>query len=194
MLTKTEFINKHLGKACDYDGAAGVQCVDLIKFYLRECYDIRPGSWGNAKDYWYHTQPILLSYFRKIRNTPDFIPEYGDICIFDGEYGHICIGASATGGGIRTKSGTTSYFYSYDQNYNGIKSCTLTKHSYKNFLGVLRPMFWCAKVDLNIRTGPGTEYEIVGLMRKGTIEKVTAYKGSWAKIGKTEFVSVNYLD
>lgn len=194
MMTKQEFIKSHLGKACDYDGVAGVQCVDLIKFYLRDCFGISPGSWGNAKEYWYHTQPILLSYFKKIPNTPDFIPQYGDICIFDGEYGHICIGASAINGGIRTKSGTTSFFYSFDQNYNNTKACTLTKHSYKNFLGVLRPKYWCAEVDLNIRAGAGTNYDVVGLMKKATIKQVISYKGNWAKIGDNEYVSINYLD
>jgi uncharacterized protein YjdB len=44
------------------------------------------------------------------------------------QYGHIAI---ATG------EGTTSYFYSYDQNW-GTKAMKKIKHTYKGFLGVLR--------------------------------------------------------
>ncbi len=35
-----KFIKKHLGKATDVDGSAGVQCVDLAKAYLKEVFDI----------------------------------------------------------------------------------------------------------------------------------------------------------
>ena len=31
MITYNDFISKHIGKAVDYDGVAGVQCVDLAK-------------------------------------------------------------------------------------------------------------------------------------------------------------------
>lgn len=35
-----KFIKNYLGKATDVDGAAGVQCVDLAKAYLKEVFDI----------------------------------------------------------------------------------------------------------------------------------------------------------
>ena len=42
---------------------------------------------------------------------------------------------------VATGEGTTSYFYSYDQNYPSSKGEPMTKikHSYNSFLGVLRP-------------------------------------------------------
>ena len=40
--TYQEFINYYNGKAIDYDGVAGVQCVDLIKFYLNRVFGINP--------------------------------------------------------------------------------------------------------------------------------------------------------
>ena len=40
-MTFDQFISKHLGKAMDYDGVSGVQCVDLIKYYLDEVFGIK---------------------------------------------------------------------------------------------------------------------------------------------------------
>lgn len=79
-----QFISKHLGKAMDYDGAAGVQCVDLIKFYLDEVFGIKPGKWGNAKDYYedFTTHVELTSNFTRIANSASFIPKKGDIVVW----------------------------------------------------------------------------------------------------------------
>lgn len=46
--TYEQFIKAHNGKAADYDGVAGAQCVDLTKFYLKEVFGIEPGAWGDA--------------------------------------------------------------------------------------------------------------------------------------------------
>ncbi len=133
----SEFIKKHSGKAMDYDGVAGVQCVDLIKYYLKEVFSITPGAWGDARCYYenFYAHKQLVDKFTRIPNTPSFIPKNGDIVVWGANIstkhncGHIAI---ATG------EGTTSYFYSYDQNW-GKKECTLIKHNYTAFLGVLRP-------------------------------------------------------
>lgn len=132
-----EFVKKYLGTKTDYDKVCGVQCVDLVKLYLNKVFGIKPGAWGNAKNYWtdFEKHPELVKNFKKIKNTPNFIPEKGDIVIWDGDissknnYGHIAI---ATG------EGNTSYFYSYDQNWGG-KPMAMIKHTYKSVYGVLRP-------------------------------------------------------
>ena len=126
------FFAANIGKSFDYDGVSGVQCVDLIKKYLNDVFGIKAGSWGNAKDYFklYSQHKPLVENFDRIKNTPEFIPCFGDICVFDGEYGHICI---CTG-----VDGTTSKFQSIDLNYGSKKVKTVT-HNYTNFLGVLRP-------------------------------------------------------
>lgn len=126
------FILANVGKSFDYDGVSGVQCVDLIKKYLNDVYGIKAGSWGNAKDYFkcYLKHIPLVENFELIKNTPEFIPCFGDICVFDGRYGHICI---CTG-----VNGTTSKFQSIDLNY-GSKKVKIVTHNYTNFLGVLRP-------------------------------------------------------
>ena len=33
-MTFDSFVERYIGKAVDYDGVAGVQCVDLVKLYL----------------------------------------------------------------------------------------------------------------------------------------------------------------
>lgn len=138
MSTYDEFIKKHSGKAVDYDGVAGVQCVDLIKCYLNEVFGIKPGAWGDAHDYFdnFHARSELTKNFTRIANTPSFVPQKGDICVWksslsSGGWGHIAI---ATG------EGDTTYFYSYDQNWTGNHDkCTKIKHNYNHFAGVLRP-------------------------------------------------------
>ena len=129
-----EFINTYNGKSFDYDGTAGVQCVDLIKMYLNKVFGLTPGAWGNAKDYYenYNNNSVLKANFDRIANTSSFVPQKGDIAVFGSglgnTYGHICI---ATG------EGDTHNFYSYDLNWNG-KTVHKVQHNYKGFLGVLR--------------------------------------------------------
>lgn len=130
-----EFINTYNGQSFDYDGVSGVQCVDLIKMYLNKVFGLAPGAWGNAKDYYenYNNNSVLKANFDRIANTPEFVPQKGDIAVWGAgpgnTYGHVAI---ATG------EGNTSNFYTYDLNWNG-KTVKKVKHTYKGFLGVLRP-------------------------------------------------------
>lgn len=129
-----EFIKVYNGKGFDYDNTAEIQCVDFIKMYLDKVFGIKPGSWGNAKDYYenYNNLSILKANFTRIPNTPTFIPQKGDIVVWGtglgNEYGHIAI---ATG------EGNTKQFYSYDLNW-GQKVVHKVLHNYIGFLGVLR--------------------------------------------------------
>lgn len=162
-----EFINTYNGKGFDYDGASGIQCIDLVKMYLDKVFGIKPGAWGNAKDYYENFNNLpLKNYFTRIANTPSFIPQKGDIVVWGAglgnTYGHIAI---ATG------EGNTSQFYSYDLNW-GSKVVHKVQHNYKGFLGVLRPnnqskteinkystgTYKTTASLLNVRTGPGTNY------------------------------------
>ncbi|MBR1749891.1 MAG: CHAP domain-containing protein, partial [Ruminococcus sp.] len=126
------------GKAVDYDGVAGAQCVDLAKCYLKEVFGISPGAWGDAHCYYdnFGSIPALKENFTRIANTPDFVPKKGDIAVWksslsSGGWGHIA---------ICTGEGDTMHFYSYDQNWTGKHDpCTKIKHSYTAFAGVLRP-------------------------------------------------------
>lgn len=128
-----EWVNKYIGRAVDYDGSSGAQCVDLCKSYLKEVHNVPMFSiGGSAKNYWLK-RFSQLSGFEKIANTPDFVPKKGDIAVWDaskgGGHGHVA---------ICTGEGDTKYFYSYDMNWNG-KAMKKVKHDYSGFYGVLRP-------------------------------------------------------
>jgi hypothetical protein len=103
--------------------------------YFHYVLGLKTQAIGNAEAYWrrYDELPYLKNNFIKIANTPTFIPQKGDVAVWDkrhGKYGHIA---------ICNGEGTTSYFYSYDQNWI-IKKMHLVKHNYKSgFAGVLRP-------------------------------------------------------
>lgn len=135
-ITFEKWVNTNLGKGIDFDGAYGVQCVDLAKHYIKNVLGITPQSIGNAIEYYNkrNSSKYLTDNFTWISNTPDFIPQKGDLCVFTSKSGNGHIS-------VANGEGTTSYFYSYDQNYPSAKHepMTLIKHSYKSFLGVLRP-------------------------------------------------------
>lgn len=137
-MTFEDFINKYINKGIDYDNTAGIQCVDLIKQYLHDVFDLRPGAWGNAHEYFdnFEKRPELKEKFTRIKNTPDFMPQKGDICVWKSTlnksgYGHIAI---ATG------TSNLKYFTTFDQNWTGKHDpVTRVKHNYNHFSGVLRP-------------------------------------------------------
>ena len=39
-MTFDSFVKRFIGKAVDYDGVSGVQCVDLVKLYLYNVFGI----------------------------------------------------------------------------------------------------------------------------------------------------------
>lgn len=178
MMNLDKFVSAHLGKGVDVDGAAGVQCVDLIKAYLSECFGIKAGSWGDARYYYENFNntawggyTAMNRSFTRIANNAAFVPMRGDIVVFGKNVsqshnsGHIAI---ATG------EGSPSWFKSYDQNWNG-KPMKVVTHRYtsEDFLGVLRPKR-TVTAALNIRSGAGTAYKVVGELAKG--ELVTVYE------------------
>jgi hypothetical protein len=131
-----DWVKKYLGTGIDYDGAYGVQCVDLAKHFIKNVLGVEPESIGNAIEYYNKrkTSSYLTDNFKWIDNTTDFIPAKGDLCVFTSKSGngHISVASG---------EGTTSYFYSYDQNYptGNHEPMTKIKHTYSSFLGVLRP-------------------------------------------------------
>lgn len=171
-MTFDSFISKYFGQEIDYDGVSGVQCVDFVKLYLDNVFGIKAGAWGNARDYWtdFDIREPLKKNFTKISNTPDFVPEKGDIVVWNGDisskndYGHIAVASG---------EGNTSYFYSYDQNWNG-KAMKKIKHNYIALYGVLRP-----KDKSNIFTVPTVKNGTYSLTNVRGI-----YNGAGAKTGR----------
>lgn len=210
MLTMNQWVKANIGKGIDYDKTYGVQCVDLAKHFIKNVLGVEPQSIGNAIEYYNKrkTSKYLKDNFKWIDNTPEFIPQKGDLCVF----------TSKTGNGhisIATGEGTTKYFYSYDQNYpkSQHEPMAKIKHTYGSFLGVLRPKNQENIVDkvyaytvtrLNaysttkyvnpIVIEKGEKVEIindnVGTMTKNGVK----YKMASIKYkGKTYYVAVKYL-
>lgn len=216
------FIKKYLGRAVDYDGTAGAQCVDLIKMYLKYVLGITPKSIGNAHAYFdnFSLHSFLNKNFVKIKNSPNFVPMKGDVCVWSkkmNKYGHVAI---ATG------AGDTNKFISYDMNW-GAKELRMIEHNYNYFLGVLRPIdrtnidgkrLYRVKKAVNVRDGAGsgcrrimfdefTPYEQEQVLAngskaadndfpKGMLLSVYAEKGSWLKISNTaeRWVHKNFVE
>ena len=136
-MTIKEFFSSNLGKSLDWDSAYGSQCVDLFRFFCHDVLSItQPKSVSGAADFWtnYDTDSVLKINFSKISNSADFIPQEGDVAIWNknagGGFGHIAI--------VYGSDHTLNYFHSFDQNWSH-QYCEIIKHSYKDFLGVLRP-------------------------------------------------------
>ena len=137
------FEKKYLGKAVDYDGVAGVQCVDLVDQYLKECYGIT-GVWVNgARDLYnnFNSYPALKAKFTKVPNTRELIVKKGDIVVWGGgSWGHT---------GIGNGKGDIDTFESLEENTLGQHEPTqIIKHYFNGtggsdgcnpVLGVLRP-------------------------------------------------------
>lgn len=138
-LTYDEFEKKYLGKAVDYDKIAGVQCVDLVDQYLKDCFGIT-GVWvDGAKDLYnkFNSYPALVKAFNRVPNTADLVVKKGDIIVWGGgSWGHT---------GVGNGKGDVNWFMSLEENTLGQHEPTqLVKHYFANdvsnpVLGVLRP-------------------------------------------------------
>lgn len=150
-MTFDNWVKENNGKKLNPDGVYGVQCVDLIKHYCVNVIGIKKAytdAWGNAVEWYtqFNQKSWLTANFTLIANTAKFVPQKGDIAVFQtsSKNGHI-----AVCNGV----GDTKTFQAYDQNYNGTHAGmtlrTFTYTSPRKLLGVLRP-----KDQSNIQTAP----------------------------------------
>ncbi len=134
-MTLEQFVSKYNGKAVDFDGAYGFQCVDLFRFYNRDVLNIeQPKGVNGAKDFWsnYASDPNLYNNFDKLSNTPEFVPKPGDVMIWNGyygPYGHIAIVTIAD----------INKFTCLSQNDPTGRETHLKEYTYSKVYGVLRP-------------------------------------------------------
>lgn len=190
------------GKKIDWDQTANVQCVDLIKAMLECCFGVpcKKGQapWGNAEAYYrcFNTKSWggydkLQPWLFRIKNTKEFVPLEGDICVWGKNYsdnhdcGHIAI---ATG------TGDTKTFKVWEQNRTGKNDgVALNNQTYgKDFKGVLRPYYKTTAGSLNVRSSPTTESNIVNVLLFNTKIAITEVKNGFGKIGENQWVLLGY--
>ncbi|HAR6167696.1 TPA: CHAP domain-containing protein [Staphylococcus pseudintermedius] len=102
MRTKQEainWINKSVGKQYDFDGAYGYQCYDYANAYFN--YMTGLALYGMyAKNIAIDNAKTLASVATVYNNTPNFLPQAGDIVLFNGRYGngagHVAVVTQAT--------------------------------------------------------------------------------------------------
>lgn len=125
-----------IGAWIDTDGYYGAQCKDFVNAFTSENFGVTIP--GNANNLIYASLP---TGWQRIKNTPDFLPQPGDIAVWDAwsgnPNGHT---------GIIVWADLNS-FDSVDQNWvnsssNG-SAAARVKHSYTtlNFWGVVRPPY-----------------------------------------------------
>lgn len=135
-VTHDEFIKLFKGIPLDFDKALGVQCMDLVHYYVfivLGIHDESVLSANVAKNVWFNFNPKWDKYFKKIANVYGDLgnfPSKGDIIVWDGLWGHIAIVNDATGREL----------HSFDANYPAGSNPHLQRHDYTNVLGWLRPV------------------------------------------------------
>jgi len=79
-MTLNEFIKTREGGTIDYDWYYWYQCTDLVRQY---CYEM---FWETYAPIWNAADLFSQDWgdeYIKYENTPEFIPNSWDICIFD---------------------------------------------------------------------------------------------------------------
>ena len=144
MATQSEAVawaNAQIGKSINVDGVYGAQCVDLIAAYTYDVFgqNVMGANRGNTTNAVNLITIALPAGYTRIQNSASFIPQPGDIFIFDKRisiYGHTGIVISAN----------MNSFVSIDQNWInanntvGSPAARIT-HNYNAFWGVIRPTY-----------------------------------------------------
>lgn len=99
---------------------------------------------------------------------------------------------------FKTYSNTKQYWIYSNDSADAVKSDTSSSTSSSTSTSTTAKVNYTRYVatqsaNLNIRSGPGTNYRIVGSLKKGTKVTVTATSGSWSQIGSGKWVSTSYL-
>jgi len=127
-MTYQQFKDKWLGKGIDWDNHFGFQCVDVYRQYCHEVLEIPQSPLvKGAKNIW---TTYLKEHFKQVPNTPEGVPQQGDIVIWDvGTYGHVGICDHAT----------VSTVTCFEQNWlgGGTRPAEIRRHGYKDVLGWL---------------------------------------------------------
>jgi len=123
------FIEKWIGQRADFDGWYGSQCVDLYDFYCRDVISSPVIFIEGAADIWSN---YPTDHFDRIFNTPEGVPQPGDIIIWSrsyGAFGHVAIVTEAN----------VNTFKALSQNDPIGRETHIREYNYAHVLGWLRP-------------------------------------------------------
>ena len=187
----------------DVDGAYDKQCMDLYNDYCDRVLGLTGQTGASCAKYILNNK-YVMKHVKKIKNTPSFVPQKGDIAVWTGgTYGHvaICYG-----------QGNTTKFKTIDQNWTPLK-LTDVWHNYTYLapLYFLRPLdqnkikgktYKTTTANIGMREKIGMKQKTLVVIPKGKkveILKDTAGKADghvWTYIqyaGKKGYVSKKYL-
>lgn len=137
-ITFDEWVKKYTGKKINYDGAYGVQCVDLAKHYIKNVLGVEPQAIGNAKEYWNKRKTSQY-----LKDNFDFItPKFKDSEIQKGDIGVDTKTASGHGHIFIIDHCKNGELYYYDTNGDGKGAGLTLRHKAYNSTrinGILRP-------------------------------------------------------
>lgn len=120
-MTIQEFVQKYTNKFVEYhsfDPAAKNQCVDLVNQWLVEGLGLQAIIGTNAIDF---PGKAVANGMDWIPNTPDGIPQPGDLIVYEGTVGHIDIALEGC---------TTSKIVAFSQNYPTGSPCVVRTGTY----------------------------------------------------------------
>ena len=109
-----------IGKALDYDGVYGAQCVDLIYYYYQALGQTVLG--GNAIDY---ASNALPAGWQRITYSAGVTAQPGDIAVWRGwenEYGHVAIVESADDSAMNVIEQNFNYIQTVQKNWTAYDS------------------------------------------------------------------------
>lgn len=128
-----EFIKKYQNKSVDYDKHFGPQCVDLFNQYLIDVYGLEEPikEFPVFGAFQLYDVASIKTNFETQKNGLFDIPKPGDIIVWNknvGPFGHvgICVDAKLMSLNV------------FEQNWNGVQTCVINKHSYKDIVGFFR--------------------------------------------------------
>jgi len=105
------------------------QCTDLANFYIDRVWGLIAIIGTDAKDFPERLAPGM----EFIKNTVDYLPEAGEVAVWNGR-----VGGRAGHISVVLEKGLQATFQSLDQNWSKPLFITQEKHSYTNVRGFLR--------------------------------------------------------
>lgn len=189
-LTRKQAINwilNSVGKAYNPDGAYGYHCKDYADAYAIALF----GNWvntlrpNNAKDAFDGANPDFFHKIRKNSNSPNLIPEPGDIIVYNGwganPYGHIAVVLDANIFGVMVveqdgflQIPARKIFYSYDK----LPIIGWLRPKYQAEVAVPQDDSWrvvTSDIGVNVRNEPNTQSGIFAAYPKESNIQMKGY-------------------